>query len=289
MRIALIGANGQLGTDLRKRLSGDVVGLDVPDFDVRREAQVAAAFASIQPEIVINCAALTNVDACEEQVEVAFAVNAGGALAVARQAERVNAPVVYISTDFVFGSEGTRTQPYVEADTPAPLSVYGMSKLAGEYLTRAYSRRSYIVRTCGLYGYAGAAGKSGNFVETMLRLAGSGQPVRVVNDQQVSPTSTRALADRLAALIETQMYGLYHIAAVDRCTWYEFAAEIFRHRRQTVDLQPIRSSEWPARARRPPMSALASARLAATGVPPCPSWRVMLHEYLDARRTPTAT
>ncbi len=282
MRIALIGANGQLGTDLRPCLSGEVTGLDRPTLDVRREDNVAAILAEVHPDVVINCAGLTHVDACEDQVEAALAVNAGGALAVARQAERQGAAVVYISTDYVYGSEGQRAAPYAEHDPPGPVNVYGVSKLAGEYLSRAYNRRCFIVRTCGLYGHAGQLGTGANFVESMLRLARAGQPVRVVDDQRVTPTSTSELAGKLAQLVRTDAFGLYHIAAPDSCTWFEFAQEIFRYAKLSVDLRPINSTELGRRAPRPAMSALRSVNLEAAGLTPCPAWRDMLHAYLDA-------
>lgn len=283
MRTALIGATGQLGTDLRRVLTDDVVALDWPEFDVRREEQVQAVFQRYRPEVVINCAAQTDVDLCEDEPAAAFAVNALGAMHVARGAEPIEAAVVYISTDFVFGRAGARDEPYTEVDLPAPISVYGATKLGGEHATLAYNSGALVVRTCGLYGTAGARGKGGNFVETMLRLAGRGEPIRVVNDQRLSPTSTTECAARLCALIEKQARGVVHVAAPDSCTWFEFAQAIFAHERLDVDLRPVASAEFPRRARRPAMSALRSIRLDDFGVPPCRPWQEMLHAYLRSR------
>lgn len=283
MRTVLIGANGQLGTDLRRRLPDDVVALDWPEFDVQRAEQVRAVLDEQRPELVINCAAQTNVDLCEEEPAATLAVNALGAMHVARCAEKVGAAVAFVSTDYVFGSAGNRPVAYVEGDPPGPINVYGVSKLAGEYLTLAYNSPSLVVRTSGLYGHAGARGKGGNFVETMLRLAREGKPIRVVDDQRFSPTSTIECAAKLYALSDRAACGVYHVAAPDNCTWFEFARAIFEHQRLDVDLKPIPSTESPARARRPAMSALGSTRLEEAEVSPCRPWREMLHEYLEAR------
>ena len=282
-RILIIGANGQLGTDLRQVLAGECSGVDWPEFDVQREEQVREFLRAQRPEVVVNCAALTNVDQCEDEPGPAFAVNAMGALNVARAAQEIGAAVVYISTDYVFGGEASREMAYTEDDLPAPLNIYGASKLAGEFLTQAYSTRALIVRTCGLYGHAGARGKGGNFVETMLRLATTGRPIRVVDDQRLSPTSTTECAAKLKALIECGASGLYHVAAPDSCTWFEFARTIFEFSGLNVDVTPICTAEYPVRARRPALSALTSRRLAQADVPPCRPWREMLQEYLACR------
>ena len=284
MKTAVIGAKGQLGNDLCARLAGNVIGLDLPEFDVQQSDHVAAVLGEILPDVVINCAALTNVDACEDHVDQALAVNALGAAHVAQAAERVGAAIVYISTDYVFGRDAHRRQPYTEDDPPGPVNVYGASKLAGEHLTAVASTRWTIVRTCGLYGLAGAAGKGGNFVETMLRLAGEDKPLRVVSDQRVSPTSSWELAGKIAELIEVSPCGLLHVAAPDSCSWHEFAQAILDRERPGVSVEPIGSVQYKTRAKRPALSALAGSRLAEVGVGPCRPWSDMLHEYLDARR-----
>ncbi len=283
MRIAVIGAKGQLGTDLCRRLEGEVIGLDLPELDVRQADSVRSALAEVQPEVVVNCAAMTNVDSCEDQADLAFEVNAQGAYHVARAAEQLGAAVVFVSTDYVFGADGERDGPYTEDDLPGPVNVYGGSKLAGEHLSRAYNSRCYIVRTCGLYGVAGAGGKGGNFVETILRLAQQNQPIRVVSDQRVSPCSTWELAGKVSVLITTRAYGLYHIAARDSCTWCEFAEAILEYQGLTVRPEPITSKSFGAKARRPFMSALSSTKLARAGLEPCRPWRDMLSEYCQTR------
>jgi len=288
MKIAVIGARGQLGSDLCTRLAGEVTGLDVPEFDVQQRDRVEAVLGEILPDVVVNCAALTNVDACEDGIDQALAVNALGAAHVARAAQRLGAAVLYISTDYVFGKDTRRRQPYTEDDPTGPVNVYGASKLAGEHLTAIASTRWTIVRTCGLYGLAGAAGKGGNFVETMLRLAGEDKPVRVVSDQRVSPTSTRELAGKIAELIQVGPCGLLHVAAPDSCSWHEFAQAILDRSRLGVSVEPISSDQYKTRAKRPALSALAGTRLADVGVTPCRPWSEMLYDYLDARRRRTA-
>ena len=289
MRTVLIGARGQLGTELRALLPPDTLALDLPEFDVQREAEVRAALQAHGAELVINCAAQTNVDLCENEPEAAFAINALGARTVARCAAELGAAVIYISTDYVFGADTERSAAYAEHDVPGPINVYGASKWAGEALTLACNRQALVVRTCGLYGRAGARGKGGNFVETMLRLAGAGQPVRVVNDQRVSPTAAAELAVRLCALVAKRVDGVYHVAAPDSCTWFEFAQAIFAHEKVDADLRPVNSAEYPVRARRPAFSALCTLRLERAGVPPCRPWREMLDEYLCQRAVPAWT
>lgn len=283
MRVVIIGARGQLGSDLCRRLRGQVIGLGSQEVDVRGAASVELALRRRQPDAVINCAALTNVDMCEERPEEAFAVNASGAGHVARVAKQVGAAVVYVSTDYVFGADEPRSEPYTEEDLPGPINVYGASKLAGEHLTRAYNERSYIVRTCGLYGVAGSRIKGGNFVETMLRLGRQQKHVQVACDQRVSPTSTWEVAGKIASLIETGAYGLYHVAAADSCSWCEFAEAIFTQTGMAVTVQPVGLASFARQARRPVMSALRSERLERVGLEPCRTWRAMLREYLESR------
>ncbi len=283
MRIALIGAAGQLGHDLLEVLDADVCALDLPAFDVTDAAQVDEVLRAERPDCVINCAAATNVDGCEDDPEAAWRVNALGAGYVAQAAAALRARVVFISTDYVFGLAGARDAAYVESDPPGPISMYGVTKLAGEYLTAAGNRRHLIVRSCGLYGHAGARGKGGNFVETIRRLARERASLRIVHDQRLSPTSTRALADRLARLLDTDATGTLHVAARDHCTWYEFAQAIVELVGADTKVEPIRSCDYPMKARRPAMSALSSERLAHLGIEPCPPWREMLAQYLQDR------
>jgi dTDP-4-dehydrorhamnose reductase len=283
VRTLLIGAGGQLGTDLLVRLAGDVLPLDLPELDITREDQLRRVLQDYRPDWVINSAAMTNVDGCEKAPAECFAVNTLGALVAARCAAEVEAGLVYISTDYVFGASGPRCHVYDEDDLPGPVNTYGASKLAGEHLSLAHCARTLIVRTCGLYGHAGARGKGGNFIETMLRLGCRGTTVRVVDDQRLSPTATVDCAARIVDLLSAGARGVVHVAARDTCTWFELAREIFKLAALEVDLRPISSAEYGAPARRPAFSALGTRRLAALGLEACRGWREMLADYMAAR------
>jgi len=284
-KVAVIGGCGQLGWELCRLLGGAGVCLDLPDLDVTDATSVAAALRGFPCETVINCAAMTHVDGCEEDPAQAFAVNALGALHVAQASRRTGAALVYVSTDYVFGGDRTRREPYDEQDRPDPINVYGCTKLAGEYFSRHYNPRTYVVRTSGLYGQAGARGKGGNFVETMLRLAGRQQPIHVVDDQRLSPTAASELATRILALVRTGRYGIYHVAACDDCTWYTFANAIFEISNLSVRVEPATTEAYGAPADRPRLSALASRHLVEAGITPCPGWRRMLEQYLGSHLT----
>ncbi|RMF82613.1 MAG: dTDP-4-dehydrorhamnose reductase, partial [Planctomycetota bacterium] len=258
MRTLIIGANGQLGSDLLARVPGDVRGAMRPGLDVCDEESVAQAMREHRPDAVVNCAAQTNVDGCESAGGEAFAVNAAGALHVARQCALAGAYLVHISTDYVFGDDAQRHAPYVECDAPGPVNVYGASKLAGETLVAAYAPSAAIVRTSGLYGRVGARGKGGNFVETMLRLCAGERPIRVVADQRLSPTSTWALAGTVAELLSVKPRGVVHLAAANDCTWHEFACEIVHSVDPRRTVEAIPSAAYPTPARRPTYSVLGS-------------------------------
>lgn len=283
MRVAVIGSRGQLGVDLMRALGASAVGLDMPEFDVTDAGAVLASLRSLAPTHVVNCAAWTNVEQAEERVREALAVNAEGALHVARACAAIEARLLFISTDYVFGGDAQRLIPYAEYDRPAPLNVYGWSKLAGECATQSACPASLVVRSASLFGHAGARGKGGNFVETMLRLGRDAGEVRVVCDQWMSPTSTLALSRALVELLGSPATGVLHVAAPDHCSWAEFAAEIFRLAHLPARVTPVPADEYPTKARRPRFSALACQRVAGLGVAVTPGWREMLAEYLERR------
>ncbi|PYY03568.1 MAG: dTDP-4-dehydrorhamnose reductase, partial [Acidobacteria bacterium] len=227
MKIAVIGANGQLGTDLCRVLAHQdmaVVPLLHRDLDVTDVAQVGQILDSIQADVVISTAAYHKVEECEKQPAFSFAVNAIGPRNLAVACQRHNSVLVHFSTDYVF--DGQRREPYTESDLPRPLNVYGVSKLAGEGMIALTWERSFVIRTCGLYGVAGSSGKGGNFVETMLEKARDAEMIRVVNDQVLTPTFTGDLAEAVGQLIQAKAYGLYHVSAEGQCSWYEFARAI---------------------------------------------------------------
>lgn len=281
MKIALIGADGQLGTDLASQLKADrvdFVPLYYPQFDITRPKEAKEILSKIEPSVVINTAAYHRVDECEDNPRKAFEVNALAVRELALICRELGATLVHFSTDYVF--DGCQRRPYTEEDCPRPLSVYAASKLAGEYFVQALLEKYFLIRTCGLYGVAGCWGKGTNFVETMIKLAGEKQTIRVVDDQHVTPTSTQELAARIVELLKTQAYGLYHLTNEGSCTWFEFAAKIFELLGLHPQLLPVSSREYGARAVRPLYSVLENKRAAEVGLTPFSPWEKALKDYL---------
>jgi dTDP-4-dehydrorhamnose reductase len=282
MRIALIGARGQLGTDLLPLLGAEAVPLGHQDIEITNPASVAAVLGEIRPQCVINVAAWNLVDKAEDEPEQAFAVNAFGPRNLAGYCGDNGITLLHVSTDYVFGLDATRNTPWTETDAPGPVSAYGMSKLTGEYFVRSLCPRHFVVRTCGLYGHQGARGK-GNFVETMLRLGRERPELKIVNDQRCTPSSTADVARALAALIQTDAYGLYHATNRGSMTWYEFAGEIFRQADISVNTIPIDSATFAARAKRPSYSVLDCSKLSNAIGFELPPWQEALACYLAGR------
>jgi dTDP-4-dehydrorhamnose reductase len=277
--IALIGADGQLGSDLAERIPPESMRpLYYPDFDVTKPGAAADTLRALRPDVVINTAAFNRVDECEDRIEEAFAVNAFALRGLSRICAELGAVLVHFSTDYVF--DGRKGFPYTEADLPAPLSAYGESKLAGEHFVRALCEHHFVIRTCGLFGKAGCMDKGRNFVQTMLDLAGRRKPIRVVDDQRMTPTSTAELADNVLALLPTRAYGLYHMTGEGDCTWYEFAAAVFALSGVRADLAPVSSGGFVQRARRPAYSVLENARAKLLPLPGFSEWRAALAKYL---------
>ena len=285
MKVAVTGANGQLGTDFCRALHNfDVIPFTHADIEIADLASVREAMLKHKPAIIINTAAYVRVDDCEDEKEEAFQVNALGARNVAVVAQELGARLVHISTDYVFGGEvEPRTTPYTEFDTPIPLSIYGKSKLAGENLVRHFCLRHFIVRASGLFGVAGSSGKGGNFIETMLRLARERDELKVVNDQVFSPTYTRDLAQKIAQLMATEYYGIFHITSKGACSWYEFTTETLKLAGITTPVVSITSDQYPQKARRPRYSVLDNYHLRLLGMDDMRPWREALKDYLVAR------
>ncbi|WP_297503077.1 dTDP-4-dehydrorhamnose reductase [Thermococcus sp.] len=281
MRVVIVGANGQLGTDLVKVFGEDpyfeVVPLTHRDLDVA-VPKTLNVLKELKPDVIINTAAYVRVDDAELYPEKASAVNAIGALNVARVAEEIGAINVYISTDYVF--DGEKGEPYAEDDVPNPINVYGTSKYMGEILTRNYSRKHYIIRVASLYGKAGASGKGGNFVEWVIEKAKLGKELKIVNDQFMSPTYTMDVARTLKEFLKSKPeFGVYHMVNEGYCSWYEFTRAIFEILGWDVEVKPIKSSELNRLARRPRFSALENAGLHGLSLR-MPGWKEGLKEYL---------
>ena len=285
MKVMVIGANGQLGTDLCKEFNPvELVPLTHSDIEVADIESVKQAFARHQPEVVINTAAFHRVDDCESNQDKAFLVNALGARNVAVLARESGVKLVYISTDYIFGGESEpRATLYTEFDTPVSPNVYGRSKLVGEGLVQHLCHRYFIIRASGLFGVAGSSGKGQNFVETMLRLAKEKSELRVVDDQIFSPTYTKDLAGKIAQLINTEYYGIFHVTNSGVCSWCQFAAEILRLVGSKTPVIPITSVEYPQTARRPAFSVMDNYHLRLLGMDDMRPWSEALRDYMVAK------
>ena len=282
MKILLLGALGQLGTDFRKILIGDdVIGVDLEDVDVRVPSQVDGLVERHNPHIVINCTAFNRVDEAEDAPEAAFAVNTHAVRHIANACRNADVPLVHFSTDYVF--DGPVRRPLTETDLPCPRSVYGVSKLAGEHMLRSTWPKHYIVRTCGLYGYAGSRDKGTNFVESILRAAKGGKALRVIDDQHCTPTSTMDLALAVKRLIGSGAYGLYHLTSAGSCTWYDFAVAALEIAGIGAGVERVTSSAFAAKAKRPDYSVLDNQAFRKLGFDDLRPWRDALEDYIRHR------
>lgn len=279
-RALLIGGTGRLGTAIARVWKGyEIVAPPHAALALEDLQALKAAISAHAPDAVVNCAAFADVDRCEAEADRAFAINA---LAVERAADasvRAGAAFVTLSSDYVF--DGRTQRPYVEEDAPQPLNVYGISKLAGELLVRRLESQTLIVRTCGLYGRPRPAGTGGDFVGRLLAQARRGERIAVVSDAVVSPTFAEHVATAIAVLLDAGARGLYHAAAADPVTWYDFAAELLGRAGVGARLEPARMADWKAAARRPLYSALDSAKLRTFGFT-MPGWREGIAAYLRA-------
>jgi dTDP-4-dehydrorhamnose reductase len=286
LKIALIGSNGQLGTDIMsyfKEKGENIIGLTQDEIDVCYIDKCEPELLNINPDLIINTAAFHKVDLCEDEGEEAFKVNAVGVKNLCNVCLKLNIPLMHFSTDFVFGADIKRRNPYIEDDNPAPLSLYGISKLAGEYVMKYMLEKYYLVRSCGLYGHAGSFGKGSNFVDLMIQFAEDKKGVEVVNDQVLTPTSTKDLTEKLYELIHTGKYGLYHMTNTGFCSWYDFAVEIFKLADINIRVLPITSEKYAAKVRRPFYSVLDNKNLRSIGIKDMRPWQEALKDYIDEK------
>lgn len=281
MRVAIIGANGQLGSDLCDVLSQkhEIVPLTHNEVDISNFTQVREVISSIRPSVVLNTAAAHNVPRCEEDPALAYLVNGVGALNLAKISNEFKFILVHYSTDYVF--DGQKAKPYVESDETNPLNVYAVTKLAGENFVRNYSEKGYIVRISGIYGKVPCRAKGGNFITTMIRLANTKPEVMVVNDEILTPTSTKEIAINSMSLIQNNPeYGIYHMTAEGQCSWYEFAREIFSVLKLKTPLFETSVAQMPMLVKRPFYSVLENKKLKSAGLNHMSSWKESLHHFL---------
>lgn len=288
MKILITGCNGQLGSELTKILregrseigpipevmiNAQLDSIDLDDLDITDINASSLYITAASPDIIINCAAYTDVDACEANREDAFRVNAIGARNMAICAEKIGAKLVHLSTDYVFAGDAER--PYSEFDLPAPKSVYGLTKLAGEDYVRQFSTRWFIVRTAWLYGLSGR-----NFVKTILKRASETGKLKVVDDQIGNPTNAADLAHHILKIAAVGEYGLCHCTGKGECSWYEFAKKIVEYSGIKAMVEPCTSDEYPRPARRPSYSSLDHMMLRSTVGDEMRSWQEALRSFL---------
>jgi dTDP-4-dehydrorhamnose reductase len=277
MNILITGVKGQLGHELYEMLDGKetVTGIDIKDVDITDAQKIHEYINDFQPDVVIHPAAYTNVDGCEGNADLAYKVNAVGTQNIASACLNTGAKMVYVSTDFVF--DGQKEKPYIEFDTPNPLSIYGKSKLAGEILAGRILNRFFIVRTAWLYGLNG-----NNFVKSILKQAKEKDTLTVVNDQWGTPTYTKDLAEVICRLIYTDGYGIYHATNNGQCTWYDFAKKILEYSgMEHVNVLPITTDELDRPAKRPRYSVLRNFMLELTIGDSMRPWEEALMEYVE--------
>jgi dTDP-4-dehydrorhamnose reductase len=278
MRVEIIGSTGQLGTDLVRALreKHEVTGLTHQDVEVT-DYNSCLLLKKHNPDVIINTAAFHKTDECEDEPLRAFSVNAVGARNVAAVSKEIGAVAMLISTDYVF--DGYKKEPYTEDDVPNPVNTYGVSKVAGELFTKQ-NPKHYIVRVSSLFGVAGASGKGGNFVETMITKARKNEALSVVNDMWMTPTYTKDAARIIQEIIEKRLpFGIYHASNQGCCTWFQFAEEILRLAGLNPTLKPIETSQQQTKARRPSFSALRSTKLPEHGIQ-VREWKEALADYL---------
>ncbi len=286
-KIALIGANGQLATDILKiakeKKSFIFFPLTHTDIEISNPKSVEKTLNYIAPDIILNAAAYNRVEIAEANLKPAFLVNAFATKYLANYTKQKDCVLVHISTDYVFGLDEERNIPYREIDPPGPVNIYGLSKLTGEYFVQQACSKYFIIRSSGLFGTAQSSSKGYNLVELMLKLAREKGKVRVVNDQITAPTYTLDLARQILTILEKAPFGLYHATAQGQCSHYEFAKEIFRLTNQPVDLKAVTSKEFGAIARRPHYSVLSNEKLKKHGLYLMLKWRDGLKAYLKEK------
>lgn len=277
MKVLVTGVKGQLGYDVVKELERrglEAVGVDIEEMDITDKESVSNVIGQAGVDAVIHCAAYTAVDAAEDNEAICRKVNAEGTQNIADVCKQLDIKMLYISTDYVFSGEGER--PWEPDDERDPQSVYGQTKYEGELAVQNTLDKYFIVRIAWVFGINGK-----NFVKTMLKLAETRDSLTVVNDQYGSPTYTYDLAKLLVDMIQTDKYGVYHATNEGICTWYEFACAIFKEAGIPMNVSPVTSAEYAAKAKRPANSRMSKEKLVENGFEKLPTWQDALHRYVE--------
>ncbi len=286
IKVALIGANGQLGYDLHRVLSEHkwkIFPIYHKDIEIKSFRSIHQCLQPLSIDIVINTAAYHKVDDCELYPKEAFAVNALGVRNLCLWCQKNDKLLVHFSSDYVFGSDSQRQTPYKENDLLGPLNVYGVSKMAGEYFVRSALTKYFLIRTAGLFGISGSRAKGGNFIDYIVTRAKRGDELSIVKDQILSPTYTKNLAENLDLLLQTDRYGLYHMTSKGECSWYAMTKIIISLLGMRVPIHPLSSAQTNRIAKRPTYSALINANLAEIGIDRMNSWQDNIRLYLQEK------
>ncbi|MGM0368111.1 MAG: dTDP-4-dehydrorhamnose reductase [Actinomycetota bacterium] len=274
MRILVTGSKGQLGTELTNIApqKHSIYGFDL-DMDITKPAEIEEKFSKVKPAVAIHCAAITDVDGCEDKKDLTYLVNTRGTENLAKVCQKYGADLLFISSDYVF--DGAKGRPYVETDAPNPLSVYGDSKYQAEKIIKGLLDNYYILRTTGIYSKYGK-----NFVDTVIKAGRQKEELNIVNDQICTPTYSLDLAECIYSLLDLGKYGIYHTTNNGGCSWYDFTAEIFKILQINTQLLPIESSRLGRKAKRPAFSVLENRNLESNHIYFFRHWREALKEYL---------
>ena len=282
VKIFVTGAYGQLGRELCRQIGPQAVPSDLDTLDLRNGPQIRNTLLGVRPDLVLNCAAFTQVDLGEKEVELCRAINAGAVAHIAGACRELDCPLLQVSTDYVFSGNPPRSTPYKESDWPMPEGVYAITKWEGEQAAAGWEKH-WIVRTCGLYARPSHA-EAKNFVRTMLRLGSTRRQLQVVDDQVCTPSYVPHVARAIlfltgASAQQHAPWGLYHVVSSGWTTWHDFAVEIFRLAGLNVAVQPITTAQYAAPSPRPAYSVLDTSVYDALGGPPLPDWKAALAEY----------
>lgn len=284
MKVAIIGSNGQLGSDLMEIFSAqhEVIALNHSDIEVSDIDSVKSVLTAVKPQLVLNTSAFHNVPLCEHNPDQAFAINAKGPLNLARVCSDIDVKLVHYSTDYVF--DGQKQKPYIETDNTNPLNVYAATKLTGESFVLNYASRSYVIRVSGIYGKIPCRAKGGNFITTMLKLAKEKPEVKVVNDEILTPTPTSDIAENTLKLVTTDHFGLFHMSSEGACSWYEFAKTIWETLQLKTPLYPTSVKEFSAPVKRPFYSVLENKHLNDINCNVMKDWKLSLVHFLKNQK-----
>jgi dTDP-4-dehydrorhamnose reductase len=280
LKIAVIGANGQLGSELCNKFKEkhEVVGLTHRDIEITNIDNIRTVMSGIKPDLIVNTAAYHNLPECEKNPDISFQVNAVGALNLAKTVTDMGSVLVHYSTDYVF--DGEKREPYVEKDLTNPLNIYAMTKHNGEILIKNYCHRYFVIRISGIYGKAVCRAKGNNFITTMEKAARERDVVKVVNDEILTPTPVFEIAKNTLRLVETEGFGLYHMTCEGHCSWFEFAGVIFKELKLETPLISCTSEEFPSEIKRPSYSVLENHKLKSVNLNQMSHWKDALITYL---------